>query len=31
MNDKLESIESFLQEEIALLANKIDRDWGALK
>ena len=31
MNDKLESIESFLQEEITPLANKIDRDRQALK
>ena len=31
MNDKLESIESFLRKEITPLANKIDRDWEALK
>ena len=31
MNDKLESIESFLQEEITPLANEIDRDWRVLK
>ena len=31
MNDKLESIESFLQEEITPLANEIDGDRQALK